>query len=345
MLLQSPRYYFNGMPSTITLHDISSQYLPAPISYAVLRPGGEATLPLCILLLGAGGTRDSLFDLQQLFDNCWAEGSVPPMIVVTPTPGLDYYLEDPAGPIRWDSFLASDFLPHLRSAYNSTDAVIAGISGGGYGALKLAFARPHLFAGVAAMQPMLEPGFHESDVGPRNRLHHTAVGPPQLIGPARDPFLWESNNPANRARANAQQIRDAGLAIYIDAADRDFLNAHDGAEFLHRVLWDLDLSHGYHLVRDADHGGPTMLPRLRAMFAWFGTLWHPPLPDAVSEQSAAAWLESGLQGKPPARATTTKAFLDFLRTRFDPIRAAAANVDPTTNRRYGLVAPGSAKTP
>jgi len=345
LLLQSPRYYFNGMPSTITLHDISSQYLPAPISYAVLRPGGEATLPLCILLLGAGGTRDSLFDLQQLLDNCWAEGSVPPMIVVTPTPGLDYYLEDPAGPIRWDSFLASDFLPHLRSAYNSTDAVIAGISGGGYGALKLAFARPHLFAGVATMQPMLEPGFHESDVGPRNRLHHTAGGPPQLIGPARDPFLWESNNPANRARANAQQIRDAGLAIYIDAADRDFLNAHDGAEFLHRVLWDLDLSHGYHLVRDADHGGPTMLPRLRAMFAWFGTLWHPPLPDAVSEQSAAAWLESGLQGKPPARATTTKAFLDFLRTRFDPIRAAAANVDPTTNRRYGLVAPGSAKTP
>jgi len=265
--------------------------------------------------------------------------------VATPTPGLDYYLEDPAGPIRWDSFLASDFLPHLRSAYNSSDAVIAGISGGGYGALKLAFARPHLFAGVAAMQPMLEPGLHESDVGPRNRLHHAAGGPPQLIGPARDPSLWESNNPANRARENAQQIRDAGLAIYMDAADRDFLNAHDGAEFLHRVLWDLDLSHGYHLVRDADHGGPTMLPRLRAMFAWFGTLWHPPLPDAAAEQSAAGWLESGMQGKPPARATTTKAFLHFLRTRFEPIRAAAANEDPTTNRRFGLVAPGSAKMP
>ena len=81
------------------------------------------------------------------------------MIVVTPTAGLDYYLEDPAGPIRWESFLAADFIPHLRSACNVSDAaVIAGISGGGYGALKLAFARPQLFAGVAAMQPMLEPG-------------------------------------------------------------------------------------------------------------------------------------------------------------------------------------------
>ena len=141
------------------------------------------------------------------------------------------------------------------------------------------------------MQPMLEPGLHESDVGARNRLHHSSGGPPQLIGPGRDPLLWESNNPANLARANAQQIRDAGLAIYIDAADRDFLNAHDGAEFLHRVLWDLDLSHGYHLVRDADHGGPTMRPRLRAMFAWFGTLWNSILRDAVAEQSATAWLQ------------------------------------------------------
>jgi S-formylglutathione hydrolase len=258
------------------------------------------------------------------------------MTVATPTPGLDYYLEDPAGPIRWDSFLAADFIPHLRSVYNLSDvAVIAGISGGGCGALKLAFARPHLFAGVAAMQPMLEPGLSESNVGPRNRLHHSAGGPPQLIGPARDSLLWESNNPANLARANAQQIRDAGLAIYVDAADRDFLNAHDGAEFLHRVLWDLDLSHEYHLVRDADHGGPTMRPRLRAMLAWFGTLWNPMPTDAVVEQSAAGWLQSGMQGKPPAGATTTKAFLQFLRARFEPIRAAAAREDPTADRRYG----------
>jgi enterochelin esterase-like enzyme len=54
------------------------------------------------------------------------------MIVATPTPGLAYYLEDPAGTIRWDSFLATEFLPHLRSAYNlNSEAVVAGISGGG----------------------------------------------------------------------------------------------------------------------------------------------------------------------------------------------------------------------
>jgi hypothetical protein len=39
-------------------------------------------------------------------------------------------------------------------------------------------------------------------------------------------------NPANRARANAQQLRDSGLAICIKAGDRDFLNAHDGTAFI-----------------------------------------------------------------------------------------------------------------
>ena len=323
------------MSSTLELRDISSPHLPAAVPYAVLAPGCEDPLPLCLLLMGAGGTRESLIDLQPLFDQWWADGAVPRMVIATPTAGLDYYIEDPAGAIRWDSFLAGDLVPRLRSDCNVSDStVVAGISGGGYGALKLAFSN-RVFTAVAAMQPMLEPGFHESDVGPRNRLHHSAGGPPQLIGPARNPAIWESNNPANRARANAEQIRNSGLAIYLEAGDKDFLNAHDGAEFLHRVLWDLDISHEYHLVRGADHGGPTMRPRLRAMFAWFGSVWNAATLDSTAEQAATAWLESGMQGKPPAGATATEAFIRYLRARFEPLRAKAAQRDPTTNRTFG----------
>lgn len=324
------------MASAVTLHEIASAHLPAPVPYAVLTPESESPLPLCVLLLGAGGTREALFDLQAVFDGWWKEGSVPPMIVATPTSGLDYYMEDVAGAIRWDSFLAGDLIPAIGDAFHAGEAtVIAGISGGGYGALKLAFARPAQFAAAAAMQPMLEPGLRDSDVGARNRLHHAAGGPPRLIGPTRDPALWEENNPANRARGNAQAIRESGMAIYVEAADRDFLNAHDGAEFLHRTLCDLDLSHEYHLVREADHGGPTMRPRLRAMFKWLGAILNPPLADAGIEQAAAEWMQSGMQGKPPAGATTTDAFIRSMRARFEPLRAKAAESDPTTTRRYG----------
>ena len=324
------------MASAVSLHDLPSAHLPAPVPYAVLAPGSTTPLPICILLMGGGGTRESLVDLQPVFDGWWSEGVLPPMFIVTPTAGLDYYMEEPEGAIRWDSFFVSDLIPAVHGAFPTTGVThLAGISGGGYGALKLAFARPDLFASVAVMQPMLEPGLRESDVSARNRLHHAAGGTPKLIGPARDAALWEANNPANRAVANAQAIRDSGLAIYLEAADRDFLNAHDGAEFLHRTLWDLDVAHEYHLVREADHGGPTMRPRLRAMFAWLGALGRPAVGDEAVEQAAGAWVESGMQGKPPAGATTTEAFIHSLRSRFEPLRNAAAVSDPTTLRRYG----------
>jgi S-formylglutathione hydrolase len=324
--------------SAVTLHEILSKHLPAPVPYAVLAPESQGPLPLCILLMGAGGTRESLIDLQPVFDGWWKDGVLPPVTVATPTAGPDYYLEDRAGAIRWESFLTADLIPHIRANFHSTDTtVIAGISGGGYGALKTAFSHPQLFAAVAVMQPMLEPGLRESGVGARNRLHHTAGGPPQLIGPTRDAALWEFNNPANLARDNAAALRDSGMAIYLEAAGRDFLNAHDGAEFLHRTLWDLDLAHEYHLVRDADHGGPTMRPRLRAMFAWLGSLWNAPAADAAIEEAASAWIESGMQGKPPAGSTTTNAFIRSLRARFEPLRAKAAESDPSTARHYGIL--------
>jgi S-formylglutathione hydrolase len=306
------------MPSAITLGEAGA------VPYAVLTPDAAAPLPVCLFLLGFGGTRDSLGVLQPVFDGWWNEGLLPPMMVVVPTPGADYYL-------NWKSLLLDDLLPAVRASAPASDVtLLAGISGGGYGALKLAFAHPDRFAAVAAMQPMLEPGLRESDVGPRNRLHHSAGGPPQLIGPARDAVVWEQNNPANLARANAQAIGECGLAIYLEAADHDFLNAHDGAEFLHRTLWDLDLSHEYWLVRGADHGGLTMRPRMRAMFGWLGAILRPPAVDAAMEQAAAEWLASGMKGNPPAGATTTEAFVRFMRARFEPLRTEA-----DAKRRYG----------
>jgi S-formylglutathione hydrolase len=93
------------------------------------------------------------------------------------------------------------------------------------------------------------------------------------------------------------------LAIYFDAGDQDFLNAHDGAELLHRLLWDLDISHEYHLVRGADHGGPTMRPRMRAMYPWVGSIMNAqrtkPGDPTAEARAVSAWIESGMVGNPP----------------------------------------------
>lgn len=337
------------MQSDTELHDLVSRNLPETVPYALVTPPGyknSGPLPLCLMLMGGGGSRQNLVDCQPLFDAWWSDGSIPPMVFATPSAGMSYYLEDPEGGVRWDSFLVEEFVPHLRATCNvgfdRLSTAITGISMGGFGALKTAFARPDQFGAVAAMQPMIEPGLRDSEVGARNRIHHMAGGPPKLVGPARDAALFEANHPANRARANANLIRDRGLAIYIDAGDNDFLNAHDGAEFLHRALWHLDLSHEYHLVRGADHGGPSMRPRMRAMFTWAGAvmseLRSAPAAPTPEEQALTAWIEGGMAGSPPPVAPTSKEFLRMLRAQMKPVRDRAASLDSTTNRRYGAFA-------
>lgn len=307
------------MPSTVALAELSSIHLSEPVPYAVIAPRDAGPLPLCIVLMGGGGSRQSLVDCQPLFDSWWAEGALAPMAFATPSAGMSYYVEDPQGE-RWDSFVMDDFIPRLRSTCNvSGDTAITGISMGGFGALKMAFARPEMFVAVTAMNPMLEPGLSDASIGARNRIHHASGGPARLIGPGRDPELFAANNPANRAIANAVRIRESGLPIYIEAGDNDFVNAHDGTEFLHRVLWDLDISHEYRLVRGADHGGPTFRPRMRATYSW---------------------LSDVLRARTPAERSAEQVALDAIRAQIEPLRDKAAASDPTARRRFGVL-PGS----
>jgi S-formylglutathione hydrolase len=295
------------MPSNIELSELSSRHFPEPVPYAVIAPEESGPLPLCVMLMGGGGSRQSLVDCQPLFDRWWAEGAVAPMILATPSPGMSYYLD-------WDSFIVEEFIPHLRSNSNVSATAIMGISMGGFGALKIAFAHPEQFAAVAVMNPMLEPGLNDAQIGARNKIHHSTGGPPSLVGPSRDPEVFAAHNPANRAIANASRIRESALPTYIEVGDNDFVNAQDGTEFLHRVLWDLDISHEYHLIRGADHGGPTFRPRMRATYIWL---------------SAALAVET-----PPG---PEQLALDAIRAQLEPLRDQAAASDPTTRRRFGVL--------
>jgi S-formylglutathione hydrolase len=160
-----------------------------------------------------------------------------------------------------------------------------------------------------------------------------------LIGPGRDPILFEANNPASRARANAPSIHDSGLAIYIEVGDEDFINAHDGAEFLHRVLWDLDISHEYRLIRGGDHGGPTFIPRMRAAFEWVGSELGAKAGagPTADELAVTAWIEGGRAGNPPPVPPSSKEFIRIVRAQIEPIREQATKSDPSTGRRYGVL--------
>ena len=290
---------------------------------AVVPAAPVERLPICAFLYGGGGSRESLAVIEPLLSAWWAAGTLPPMIVATPDVGpMSFYLDDPARGIAWESFVASRFVADLRRRFGATSVAtplgLVGISMGGYGALKIAFAEPQRFVAVAAVSPMIEPALDVAEVRPRNCFHYPPDVPAALLGPiaTRDAALYRRDHPAARALADGAALRSSALAIYVDAAGRDALNAHDGAEHLHRVLWHLDVAHEYRLRRDADHVGPTLVARLRDAFEWVGRYLSPP-PTAAPSDDHRAWLA--------------------IRAQLEPMRAAAERRDPSVARRYGLL--------
>jgi len=139
-----------------------------------------------------------------------------------------------------------------------------GGSMGGFGALKLAFRHPEKFAAVAVFEPAIDAALEPSHLTFRNHKWAQSAGGQagdlirQMWGgdaPEYDSLHYRLHNPASIANDNAVSIKESNLKIYIDVGDRDCLNLHDGAEFLHRVLWDHGIEHEYHLIHGADHVG------------------------------------------------------------------------------------------
>lgn len=267
--------------------------------------------PLCLFLYGGGGHIRNLEALAPRLQDGFDDGSIGPLTVVClDVPPWCFYLDDPTAGMAWECAVADSLRVEALQRFHATGPVgLVGISMGGYGALKIALDRPHQFAAVAAIAPMLEPSVAPSRAPLRNRFHYPPECPPRLVGPDRDPELARQDHPVFRAQRNVEAIVAHDLGVYLDAGSRDALHAHDGAEFLHRVLWDLDIAHAYHLHRDADHVGASLLPRLCAGFSWVAralTRVSPPSEEEVS-----------------------------LRTALSAARDLAAREDPSTLRTYG----------
>lgn len=281
---------------------------------ALCPAGNSASLPVSLFLYGGGGQLQTLLSLEPLLAPAWQSGKLPPLFVACAgVPPFCFYLDDAERGQGWQKVVSERLLDEVRARFPrdvaSAAAGIVGVSMGGYGALKMAFDRPRDFGAVAALVPMLEPDA-KGGAPLRNRFHYPPAVPQALLGEARDRGLFERDHPITRARRNADEIRAAELAIWIEAGSRDELNAHDGAEALHRELWRLDIPHEYHLRRDAGHIGPDLPRRLLAAFRWVG------------EQ---------LRGVERVPGDEERALAQYL----EPLRAAAYASDESLARTYG----------
>src|SRR5262245_7991221 len=124
---------------------LETKLVPNAVEYAVLLPEGyEAAkdpLPLLLCLHGGGGDKSFLGRMRSSFDEMWKAGTLPPMVVATPSAGRSFYMDYKDGSQKWETFIVTEFLDHLRGKYKVTrerkGTLLFGISMGGMGALRM----------------------------------------------------------------------------------------------------------------------------------------------------------------------------------------------------------------
>jgi S-formylglutathione hydrolase len=270
---------------------VETKLVPGPVEYAVLLPesyeAAKDPLPLLLFLHGGGGDRSFLARMRPVFDEMWKAGALPPMVVVTPSAARSFYMDYRDGSQKWETFIVTEFLDHLRGKFkvarDRKGTLLFGISMGGMGALRLSFKHPEIFAGVAAMEPGIDPVLKWRDLSSRYKFYRGPELMETIFGKPFDEAYWEANNVATIASLRADRLRASGLSIYIEAGDEDAFYLHEAAEFLHRVLWDNKVLHEYHLVRGADHVGRTIRPRAMEGLEFLARVLNPPPPDPEAE--------------------------------------------------------------
>lgn len=281
----------DALASQLVDSKIDTRLLPAPVEFSVLLPDGYESIkepvPLLFFLHGGGGDRSFLTRMRPTIDDMWKAGTLPKMVIVTPSAGRSFYMDYKDGSQKWESFIVGPFLEHLRQTYKVSrerkGTLLFGISMGGLGGLRLAFKYPDKFQAVAALEPGIDPALKWKEVKPRNRFYRSDELMQSIFGKPFDEGYWEANNPASLVASHADKIRGSKLEIYIDVGDQDAFNIHEGTEFIHRIMWESKIAHEYHLVRGADHVGRTMRPRTTEALGFLSRVLNPPPPDPEAD--------------------------------------------------------------
>jgi putative tributyrin esterase len=203
-----------------------SQSLQRSVKYRVLVPlsydTGDHRFPVLYLLHGLYGSYEDWTQKTQL--ELYSAGTE--YIIAMPDAGDSWYTnwyKDPQN--KFGDYVVQDFLPeieqHYRVASGRANRVIAGLSMGGYGALKIGLLHPEMFRIAASFSGALNP---TTDMATRHP--DFAVQLNKVYGPSDSSTRIENELFKIAESANSQTLPyfylDCGTADSFVATDRDF---------------------------------------------------------------------------------------------------------------------------
>jgi S-formylglutathione hydrolase FrmB len=245
--------------SRIDCSALNSHILKQVVHYCVYLPAGydagatqhpPRRYPVLYFLHGLGDNEQTLFKSGgwTLLEDLRNQHKMGDFLIVAPEGRRSFYINSADGSVRYSDFLLQEFIPQIESKYRilpgRAGRAISGISMGGYGALRFAFAHPELFSAVSAQSAAL---ITES---PQTLDSASRAGAPlagvlgAVFGKPINLPHWNDNSPFVLAKRNAAALRK--MAIYFNCGQDDNYGFEKGAAALHEELQKEGVKHEYH---------------------------------------------------------------------------------------------------
>jgi S-formylglutathione hydrolase FrmB len=145
---------------------VAAASLPAPVRVLVMTPpsyeAGARRFPVLYFLHDGGGDEEIFFreGLADALEKEMRAGRLPEMLVVSPRGVGTWFVDAQGGVSRYATFLTETLVPFVDTRYRTVASrgsrLVAGISMGGYGALRWALAKPGLFCAAGGLSPAIQ---------------------------------------------------------------------------------------------------------------------------------------------------------------------------------------------
>jgi S-formylglutathione hydrolase FrmB len=242
--------------SRIDCNALKSHILGETVHYCVLLPSGYDSAPaqrypVLYFLHGLGENEQTLFKTGgwNLVEDLRQQHKVGDFLIVTPDAKASFYVNSADGKVRYSDFFLQEFIPYIEARYRirreGKARAISGISMGGYGALRFAFAHPDMFSAVSAQSAaLITASPRELNAASRSGTPLATVLAPAFGNPINVAH-WKENDPASLGMKNKAAI--ARLAIYFNCGREDEYGFATGAAALDRQLQQGHIKHEFHL--------------------------------------------------------------------------------------------------
>jgi len=238
-------FVFATAPNAAELRESLSMQSPAlagEIKYSLFMPAPEHSsstrtpMPVLYLLHGLGGhERDwqKLGKITETASRLIENGAIPPMAIVMPDGANSWYVNS-ANHGRYEDAVLEDLIPGAEKRHaiggDRSRRAIAGLSMGGYGALRFAFRNPDRFAMTAALSAAIFPDLTSQEDVSRQQIGF-------FKGAFGEPFdIAEFNRQNFFSDIPSLKAASKKPAIWVTVGDDDGFRLYEGNTALYLAL-------------------------------------------------------------------------------------------------------------